>query len=184
MEKELRQAENELIKIVLYGPESTGKTSLARALALKYNTEWIPEFARDYLQDKYNASAEICEPEDLIPIAKGQLESENFKSQNAKRYVFCDTDVLQTLVYAKAYFENFQNPILEQCVEECHYAHYFLTYIDAPWVEDDLRDKPNQRESMFAIFEHELIQRNLPYTILKGDLKQRLSQAAYIIKTL
>ncbi|EMY81010.1 nicotinamide mononucleotide adenylyltransferase NadR [Psychroflexus gondwanensis ACAM 44] len=184
MEKELRQTQDQLTKIVLYGPESTGKTSLARALALEYNTEWVPEFARDYLQDKYNTSAEICEPEDLIPIAKGQLQSENFKSQNAKQYVFCDTNVLQTLVYAKAYFENFQNKILEQCAEECHYAHYFLTYIDTPWVEDDLRDKPTQRKSMFTIFEQELIQRNLPYTILKGDLKQRLHQSTSIIKTL
>jgi NadR type nicotinamide-nucleotide adenylyltransferase len=184
MEKELRQTEDQLIKIVLYGPESTGKTSLAKALASTYKTEWVPEFARDYLQAKYNTSAEICEPEDLIPIAKGQLNAENSRAQNAKQYLFCDTNVLQTLVYAKAYYNNFQDKTLEQCVEECRYAHYFLTYIDTPWVEDDLRDKPNERNSMFTIFERELIQRNLSYTILKGDLKQRLHQATTIIKTL
>ncbi|MBZ9628350.1 ATP-binding protein [Psychroflexus sp. CAK57W] len=184
MEKELEQTQRDLTKIVLFGPESTGKSTLAEALANAYHTEWAPEFARDYLQEKYNNSAEVCAPSDLIPIAKGQIQLENEKAKKAKEFLFCDTNVLQTLTYAKTYFENFEDPVLEECVKQHDYAHYFLTYIDAPWVEDDLRDKPNERNKMFAIFENTLIQRDIPYTILKGDLSQRLQLAKSTIKTL
>ncbi|MBZ9652392.1 AAA family ATPase [Psychroflexus montanilacus] len=184
MEEELKQTKSELTKIVLFGPESTGKSSLAEALAKEFDTEWVPEFAREYLQKKYDNSAEVCEPSDLIPIAKGQLQLENAKAQRASNYLFCDTNVLQTLTYAKVYYENYENPILEQCVQQHKYAYYFLTFIDTPWVEDDLRDKPNERKEMFTIFENALIQRNIPFTTLKGDLKQRLQKATSIIKTL
>lgn len=184
MEEELKQTQSKLTKIVLFGPESSGKSSLAEALAEEYNTEWVPEFAREYLQEKYNDSAEVCEPSDLIPIAKGQIQLENKLAEKAKNYLFCDTNVLQTLTYAKVYYENFQSDVLEQCVEQHEYTYYFLTYIDTPWVADDLRDKPEQRSEMFSIFENALILRNLPYTILKGDLKQRLQTAKSIIKAI
>lgn len=184
MEEELKQTQSKLTKLVLFGPESTGKSSLAKALAEHYNTQWVPEFAREYLQEKYDNSGEICSPSDLIPIAKGQIQLENEKTQQAKEYLFCDTNVLQTLSYAKIYFKNFSDPVLENCVRQHNYTHYFLTYIDTPWVEDDLRDKPNERKEMFAIFENVLIKRGIPYTTLKGNLKQRLQKAASIIKTL
>ena len=184
MEKELKQTKSKLTKIVLFGPESSGKSSLAQALAEAYDTEWVPEFARAYLQKKYDNSAEVCAPSDLIPIAKGQIQLENEKAEKAKDLLFCDTNVLQTLTYAKTYFNNFHDPILEQCTKQHDYSHYFLTYIDTPWVADDLRDKPNERNEMFTIFETVLIERNLPYTILKGDLTQRLQKAKSIIKTL
>ncbi|MBZ9779559.1 ATP-binding protein [Psychroflexus sp. CAK8W] len=184
MEEELKQTQSKLTKIVLFGPESSGKSSLAEALAEEYNTEWVPEFAREYLQEKYNDSAEVCEPSDLIPIAKGQIQLENKLAEKAKNYLFCDTNVLQTLTYAKVYYENFQSDVLEQCVEQHEYTYYFLTYIDTPWVADDLRDKPEQRSEMFSIFENALILRNLPCTILKGDLKQRLQTAKSIIKAI
>lgn len=184
MEAELKQAQNKLIKIVLFGPESTGKTTLAKTLAQEYNTQWVPEFARDYLQKKYDDSAEICEPSDLIPIVKGQIQSENKLIQKAHRFLFCDTNSLQTLVYAKAYFENFHNSTLEECVNQHQYDYYFLNYIDTPWVEDDLRDKPHERKSMFSIFEGELIKRQLPYTILRGSLEERIAKAQTILKTL
>jgi NadR type nicotinamide-nucleotide adenylyltransferase len=184
MEEELKQTQSKLIKIVLFGPESSGKSSLAEALAEEYNTEWVPEFAREYLQEKYNNSAEVCAPSDLIPIAKGQIQMENKSAKKARNYLFCDTNVLQTLTYAKVYFEDFQNAVLEQCVEQHEYTYYFLTYIDTPWVADDLRDKPEERIEMFSIFENTLIQKNLPFTTLKGDLKQRLQKAKSIIKTL
>ena len=72
MEKNLKQQPTSLVKIVIFGPESTGKTTLSRQLATHYNTVWVPEFARDYLQEKWNTSKEICKPEDILPIAKGQ----------------------------------------------------------------------------------------------------------------
>ena len=184
MEEELKQTEDQLTRLVLFGPESTGKSTLAEALAAEYKTQWVPEFARDYLQEKYDNSAEVCEPEDLIPIAKGQILLENEKASIANDFMFCDTCVLQTLIYAQVYYENYKNEILEQCVKQHKYTHFFLTYIDTPWVPDDLRDKPNERFKMFSIFEKALLERNLPYTVLEGNLKQRLQKATSTIKTL
>ncbi|WP_019037622.1 AAA family ATPase [Psychroflexus tropicus] len=184
MEEALKQTQDQLTRIVLFGPESTGKSTLAAALADHYNTEWVPEYARDYLQKKYDDVAEICAPSDLIPIAKGQIQLENEKAFEANQYLFCDTCVLQTLTYAQVYYKDFKSEVLEHCVREHQYAHFFLTYIDTPWVPDDLRDKPNERLKMFSIFENALIQRQLPYTTLKGNLKQRLQKATSIIKTL
>ena len=71
MEEKLGQEPSDLIKIVLFGPESTGKTTLAKQLAKHYNTVWVPEYAREYLQKKWDDTKEICTLDDLIPIAVG-----------------------------------------------------------------------------------------------------------------
>ena len=72
MEKDL-QGKNSCLKIVLFGPECTGKTTLAKSLASHYNTQWVPEFAREYLQKKWNKHQKICQIEDLPVIVSGQL---------------------------------------------------------------------------------------------------------------
>jgi len=81
MEKNLKQVRNtegsEIIKIVLFGPESTGKTTLAIQLAEHFETAWVPEFARDYLQKKWDTSGQVCELSDMLPIAFGQTQLEN-----------------------------------------------------------------------------------------------------------
>ena len=81
MEENLRQTPidigTNILKIALFGPESTGKTTLASQLAAHYDTVWTPEFARDYLQGKWNKYQQICDPEDLLPIAFGQTKLEN-----------------------------------------------------------------------------------------------------------
>ena len=68
MEKKLRQQKANILKVVLFGPESTGKTTISLQLAEHYNTVWAPEFARNYLQKKWNNKRKTCENSDLIPI--------------------------------------------------------------------------------------------------------------------
>jgi len=77
MEKNLRQEEINIVKVVIFGPESTGKTTLSNQLARYYNTVWAPEYAREYLQDKWNNYRKTCDADDLIPIAEGQMKLEN-----------------------------------------------------------------------------------------------------------
>lgn len=93
MEKKLQQQPINIVKVVLFGPESSGKTTLSQQLARYYNTVWVPEFARDYLQEKWNNERKTCEMSDFIPIAIGQMKLENKLALKAKRnYCGCFLD--------------------------------------------------------------------------------------------
>lgn len=177
MEEKLGQEPSNLIKVVLFGPESTGKTTLAAQLADHYKTEWVPEYAREYLQDKWDREQKTCEPKDLVPIAYGQMELENRLAKTAHKVLVCDTDLLETKVYSEAYYTGTCDPILEKYAIKNQYELYFLTYIDTPWVADDLRDKPDERERMFAYFKEALEKYNRNFIILKGDKAARLATA-------
>lgn len=164
---------NRCLKIVLFGPESTGKTILSRQLADYYNTVWVPEYARAYLQKKWDLTKAVCSFEDILPIVKGQLglEEEGFKKAN--KVLFCDTDILETSVYSAAYFNGKIPEELTDLLKKNNADLYLLTYIDTPWTPDDLRDKPNEREAMFLLFEKAVRDSKKPYLVLKGDQKTR-----------
>ena len=184
MEEKFKQQSTDIVKIVLFGPESTGKTTLSEQLARHYNTVWVPEYAREYLQDKWNNERKTCEPKDLLPIAEGQMRLENELAQKATDLLICDTDLLETKVYSEAYYLGYCDPVLEKYALENQYDLYFLTYIDIPWEMDDLRDKPNERERMFLYFKETLEQYNRKFVILKGDKKTRLKTAVEHIDNL
>lgn len=184
MEKAYKQQPINCIKVVLFGPESTGKTTLAKQLAEHYNTVWVPEYARDYLQDKWDKEGKTCQLEDLLPIARGQMKSENELAQKANTVLICDTDLLETKVYSEYYYLGTCDPILEKYALENTYDLYFLTYIDTVWEADDLRDKPNERESMFNHFKDTLIANKRPYVLLKGNQNKRLGTAIKYIDEL
>ena len=177
MEEKLKQQPSNCLKVVIFGPESTGKTTLSQMLARHYNSIWVPEYAREYLQDKWNNERKTCEPHDLIPIAIGQMRLENELAQKTDTILICDTDLLETKVYSEAYYLGSCDPILDKYAQENTYDLYFLTYIDVPWIEDDLRDKPNERERMFKAFEDALIKYERPYVLLKGNKTERLKKA-------
>ena len=177
METHLNQYKSNCIKVALFGPESTGKTTLAQALAKHYNTMWVPEFARTYLEEKWYKSQEICAPEDILPIAVGQIKLENEALKRANKIIFCDTTLLSTQVYLEAYFDGWCDKKVVQANNENRYDLYILTDIDVPWEKDLLRDRPNHREEMFHKFATALVQRNLNYTLLNGSHEQRMKCA-------
>ncbi len=177
MEEKFKQEPSDLIKVVIYGPESTGKTTLARQLAKHYNTEWVPEYAREYLQEKWNREQKTCEPSDLLPIAEGQMRLENELSRKAEKLLICDTDLLETKVYSEAYYLGSCDPVLEKYALQNTYDLYLLTDIDVPWVKDDLRDKPNERQRMFNYFKNALEVYQRDFVILSGDKTTRFNTA-------
>ena len=181
MEKNLKQEKANIVKVVLFGPESTGKTTLSQQLARHYNTVWAPEYAREYLQNKWNNYRKTCEASDLIPIAVGQMKLENDLAKKADKVLICDTDLLETKVYSQEYYGGFVDEKLDNAAKENQYDLYLLTYIDTPWEKDDLRDRPNQRLEMFKAFEKALKDHNKNYIILKGDKKTRLQKAVKAI---
>ena len=184
MEKTLEQHPVNLIKVVLFGPESTGKTTMSELLAKHYDTVWVAEYAREYLQDKWNNERKTCEDSDLIPIARGQIALENKLALKADRILICDTDLLETKVYSEEYYGGFVHPNLDKYALKNKYDLYLLTNIDTPWEADDLRDRPDQRQEMYQAFENTLIRYKRPYIKLDGSIKERVELATTAIDKL
>jgi len=184
MEKALSQQRSNCLRVVLYGPESSGKTTMAQALAKTFQTTWVPEFAREFLQNKWDTHQEVCTLEDLHHIAIGQMAAENKALKQAKKVLFCDTNVWVTKVWSETHFEGYCSPELNLWTKQVSYDHYLLTSPDIPWEKDDLRDRPNDREAQFAYFEKILLEHDLPYTTLNGNHQIRLKQATKVVESL
>lgn len=177
MEKDYQQQPVDLVKVVLFGPESTGKTTIATLLAKHYDTEWVPEYAREYLQRKWDREQLTCEEKDLLPIARGQMKLENELAKKANQLLICDTDLLETKVYSEQYYGGKTHPVLDKYAVNNKYDLYLLTNIDVPWEADDLRDRPLQRREMFNAFEKALIDYDRNYVVLAGNLQSRVDRA-------
>ncbi len=175
---------NKCLKVVLFGPESTGKTTLGNQLALHYKTNLVPEFARSYLQEKWDKKNEICSLKDLPIIVNGQknLEGKIFKKLN--KVIFCDTNVLVTQIWSQTHFNGFCSPEILKAVKESNYDFYLLTDIDVPWQADDLRDRPNDREKMLNTFKESLEYYGFPYKLISGDISTRMKSSIKIIDKL
>ncbi len=153
-------------KICFYGPESTGKSTLAMRMAEHYHTEFVPEVAREML------SSNDFSLEDIIRIGQTQTQRVKEKLKTANKILFCDTDVITTQIYSRQYLKVVPE-ILFQLEKEINYDKYFLIDIDVPWVADGLRDLSNQREVMMKIFEEELSKRNIRPIRVKGNWNER-----------
>ncbi|MEM6516225.1 MAG: ATP-binding protein [Bacteroidota bacterium] len=176
METTLKQTSNapkDLIKVVLFGPECTFKSSLAESLARHYNTVFVKEYSRDFTEAKAKGNQKL-DRADVLRIARGQIKNENEQAQKANGLLICDTDLLETLVYSKHYYDGFAPQELKKYALENHYDLYFLTYIDTEWKADGIRDEPFKREEMFKKFEDALLQAEKPYVILDGTFEKRL----------
>jgi nicotinamide riboside kinase len=180
MEENLKQEQSAIIKIAMFGPESTGKTTLAIQLADHYKTAWVPEFARDYLQEKWDKKQLICDVNDMLPIAYGQTKFENHSLSIANKYLFCDTNLLVTKVFSEVYYD-YCDPLLDKAAQEHEYDLFFLTDIDVPWEKDDLRDKAEGRDAVFAVFKKSLVENHKPFITLSGDKNLRLEKAIAIV---
>ncbi len=166
-------------RVVIIGPESTGKTTLACKLAEHYNTVWVPEFAREYL-DMKDAP---CELSDIPRFVEGQIESEEQRARKANRVLFCDTDVITTAVWSDYLFNECPDWI-KQKADERTYDLYLLTDIDVPWVVDPQRFCPEERDYFLKRFRRELESRNRPYTIISGSYDERLQRAICAVDAL
>lgn len=163
-------------RIAITGPESTGKSELAEALAIHYNTIWVPEFARKYiswLNRPYNY-------DDILKIAKGQVAKENTMATLANNYLFCDTDLIVTKIWCEYKYNKCHDWILENLKSQT-YDIYLLCNMDIPWQHDPQRENPNERSELFSIYQNELESRNLYFEIVSGTGIDRLNNAIRII---
>jgi nicotinamide riboside kinase len=183
MEENLTQKQSTIVRVALFGPESTGKTTLAKQLAEHFETAWVPEFARDYLQEKWGKTAQVCNAQDMLPIALGQIKLENETLSIANKHLFCDTNVLVTKVFSEVNY-GFCDPLLNEAAQKHEYDLFLLTDIDVPWEKDNLRSTPENRESVFTIFKQTLIENNKPFICISGDTNFRINKAIALIDDL
>lgn len=163
---------DDLIRIAIVGPECTGKSDLAAYLAGHFKTEWVPEYARGYLDNLIRA----YEPEDLVTIAHGQIRLENEWALTANKFLFCDTTLLVIRVWSEFKFGTCDPEIVE-ALNDSHYDLHLLTYVDIPWEDDPQREHPDKREELYQIYRKALLDMKVPFVEIRGQREERRKTA-------
>lgn len=172
-----------VVNVAVLGAESTGKTTLCRDLAAHFASPWVPEYMRTYLQAKWDNEQLTCTWEDLLPIAQGQIELENKRAMQAaqlpagQRYVFCDTSLFELMVYSNWYYGDCPLALTQAALAH-HYDLILLTEVDTPWVADDLRDAPHERDEISRYFADQLSIYHKSFRRIGGGRQTRVMQVA------
>jgi NadR type nicotinamide-nucleotide adenylyltransferase len=159
-------------RIAIVGPECSGKTALAQALARHYHTAWVPEFARDYL----NTLGRPYTQHDLLIIARGQVQWEEAYSQQATRLLICDTNLLVIKIWSEFKYGSC-HPEIIRLMEAQHYDLHLLTHPDVPWEDDPQREHPDKRNLLFSIYRKEIEAQQVPFAEISGMGTQRTEKA-------
>jgi NadR type nicotinamide-nucleotide adenylyltransferase len=191
---------SEIKKIVVIGPESTGKSTLCEELAAHYNSLWCPEYAREYLLEHGTNYTY----DDLLTIAKGQIALEeksivnsesaisngqlaigNPKPETQNPPLFIDTDMYVMKVWCEFVFGKCHRYIPDQIAKR-KYDLYLLCNIDLPWVKDELREYPDleTREKLYIIYKDIMINQPVPCTDISGNYEERLQKAIVAVDRL
>lgn len=165
-----------LKRICITGPESTGKSWLAKKLAEHYQTIAVPEFAVEYLT-KFGSK---YQQQDILAIAKGQLENENQFAEKANKLLFCDTSMIVCKIWSQVVFNNVDEWI-DEMINKHKYDLYLLTFPDIRWKAAPFRENPENREYLYGLYEQELMSRKLPYRVVTGLGNKRLENAVNFV---
>jgi NadR type nicotinamide-nucleotide adenylyltransferase len=186
-------------KIVIIGPESTGKSTLCRQLAAHFNTTWCPEYAREYLLQN---GVKYAYP-DLLKIAQGQLVMEDYLEsvmngeclaageagsienqslQNGK-LLFIDTNMYVMKVWYEYVFGKCEQFVLDEIAKR-KYDLYLLCNIDLPWIAEEMREYPDEepRKELFRIYKDILINQQTPWAEISGNYEERLQEAITAVR--
>lgn len=161
-------------RVAILGAESSGKSTLAAALASHYNTVWVPEYLREFVETE----GRVPDESDQYPIARTQMEREDAAAQVATRFLFCDTTPMMTALYSRWYWGRVDAKL--SLLERRHdYACTLVTAPDCPWEADGLqRASEEVRQAIYEQVLQMLHERDIPYLLVTGELPQRLRQLA------
>jgi NadR type nicotinamide-nucleotide adenylyltransferase len=173
----------QLKKIVVVGPESTGKSTLCSMLAEHYKSIWVEEYAREYLMTHGTEYAF----EDLYTIAQGQLKNEEdgaAKFGSSLSPLFIDTDMYVMKVWSEFVFNKCDNRILT-AIATRQYDLYLLCNTDLPWVKDELREYPDleNRQKLYHYYHDLLVNQYVPWKLISGESYEgRFEQAVKAVE--
>lgn len=166
-----------IVRVALIGPESTSKSTLSDDLAKHYNTVYVKEYSRTYLNNlgrKYTL-------EDVITIAKEQQKQEDALLSQANKIIFADTELIVAKVWCEDVFKTTPEWI-KQNIIPYQYDLYLLTYHDLPWENDPLRENGHRRQFFFDWYERELKAIGARYEIIRGNGAYRFRNAIEAIE--
>ena len=173
-------------KIAVIGPESSGKSSLCEMLSVHYRTIWCPEYARTYLMEK----GTLYQYEDLLHIAKGQIALEEayankIAQQKSSSLLFIDTDMHVMKVWSEYVYQQCHKFILDQ-IATMQYDVYLLCKPDIPWVQDALRECPDEttRIRLYHYYKDLMVHQPTPWIEIEGDYNERMSRAIGFVDSL
>jgi len=161
------------LRVVVTGSECTGKTTLARTLAELFGAPWVPEYSRGYCETKPGPLG----PEDVEPIARGQMAEADAAEARATDLLVLDTDLLSTVVYARHYYGACP-PWVEEAARSRRADLYLLCAPDLPWTADGVRDRGEAREAMHRLFAGELARAGVRVVSVAGPGPGREEAAA------
>lgn len=172
------------LRIALFGPESTGKTQLAERLAVRYGEPWVPEYVREFWERQHGHIVGA----DLGEIARGQIQREDALAREAKRLLFCDTELLTNVLWADLLFPG-ECPLwvrAEADERSRRYACYLLCVTDVPFEPDPQRvfSTEAERAACMERWRHTLTSRRLPFAEVTGTGDDRFARACSVVESI
>jgi len=166
-----------MIKILITGPESTGKSSLVEALSKHFQASFVAEYAREYID--YHSGD--YQEEDLLEIAKGQLEKEDEAFLKEGKLLFVDTDLTVLDIWSQEKYGHTHPWILEQMLKRA-YDLYLIPDVDLKWTYDPQRENPSDRGRLLDLYQESFDNRNIKYHMIRGEGEERVHNAVKIIE--
>lgn len=177
-----------MLKLILTGPESSGKTTLSRILATHFDVNLVEEYARAYLENKFTSTDGKYQPDDLVQIAQGQYHLEQQTIQQAyKPLIICDTDLLTIIIWSKevfGYCDDIIENLYKRPIDNISELYLLCSPDDVEWEFDTLRENPHDRHRLFEVYEKNLQEYQKNYVILRGGIDERFGVAKGYIESI
>ncbi len=164
--------DKKLVKLAIVGPECSGKSTLAKALAEHWDEPFVEEYSREYLAElgrNYNQ-------DDLLEIAKGQLELEYKVADDANHFLICDTNTLVVKIWAEVRFGRAQNWIERQFLEKPYQLYILCGHEGIDWEYDDLRENPDERAELYDLYKKALVKAGKRFIEVEGSTDARIER--------